>query len=144
MEDRQAGDAKIVRRGRGRPSKAIVEARKEHAVQLKEAGYGRAAERVAENGKLTVASTRDRLDKVLEFCRLSPEMELAKMAQDPNIAVEDRIKILTWFGNKRTPDLKSIDIQAEVKKDIQIVLKSFAGTMDVTELARPVLEEEME
>lgn len=86
----------------------------------------------------TVRVTGERLRKALDKLKLSPEEEIAKIAQDPGNDVEIRLKALTWLGNKLVPDLKSIDIQADVKSNLQIVVKNF-GTKHAAELAKPIV-----
>lgn len=122
---------------RGRPPKPLPKVL-EQAKEARDHDYERAAEMLRDKGRLSVKGTRERIDQALAFCKLHPIIEIAKLAQDPLVSPELRLKALTVLANKTTPDLKSVDLQAEVKSDIRIVVKNFAGAVDAVTLARPI------
>jgi hypothetical protein len=96
----------------------------------------------ASHGRITLKSSAARLQEALRICEVAPELELILMAKDPNLPPDLRAKIFMWLGNKLIPDLKSVDIQADVKRDVQITVKSFTNAKDVVALAKHVTEAE--
>jgi hypothetical protein len=96
----------------------------------------------ASHGRITLKSSAARLQEALRICEVAPELELILMAKDPNLPPDLRAKIFMWLGNKLIPDLKSVDIQADVKRDVHITVKSFVTTKDAADLARPVIAQE--
>lgn len=135
MPEVDAPSTPKMRKAKGR-SLAVLRQAKE----LSDADYERAAEMLRCNGRFSVKGSRERLENALAHCKLMPAIEIARIAQDPTVSDELRLKALTFLGNKMLPDLKSVDMQVEERHDIQIVVKQFVRNIDVVSAAKPVIE----
>ena len=69
----------------------------------------------------------ERLIRSLELMDLQVEVELAAMVRDKSLEAGLRAKILMWFGDKVFPSLKSVEIDRQDNKTINVEVVSFSS-----------------
>jgi hypothetical protein len=117
-------------------SKLINAKRKAEQKVLVAAGYT-----MDGRDKITVEGSRSRLAIALVNTGCKPEEILCQIAANEENQPETRIKACIAILNKFIPDLKSVDLQADIKASVNVVVKSY---LDVIEAAKPVTDVEEE
>lgn len=74
----------------------------------------------------TIAEMRGEVERLCKKHDYSPLEELVLAAKKGKLKPAERISINKYLGNKMVPDVKAVDIQADMNMNVRVTLQSFA------------------
>jgi len=90
----------------------------------------------------TIAEMRGEVERLCKKHDYSPLEELIISAKTGDIKPQEKISIDKYLGNKMVPDVKAVDIQADMNMNVRVVLQSFAdATTEAMKQAHRVVDQ---
>lgn len=83
---------------------------------------------IAENK--TIAEMRGEVERLCKEHDYNPLKELIVTAKKGKLKPSEKISIDKYLGNKMVPDVKAVDIQADMNMNVRVTIQSFAGATE--------------